>query len=748
MTYLCEDLMTKIESMKTILRSSLLIALTAIAVTATPAQAEQVHIQTPHLSLVLNADEGKAADYLYFGSRLNTTDLQNLQPSQSPAQCGIYPAYGMNAPTDAAFACRHTDGNMTTVLLVQGCETKDDVTTVHLKDPVYELYVDVCYKTYADVDIIETWTEITNREKGTVTLTQFASVHLPIRRGNVYMSHLSGGWAGECYVDEEELHPGSFEIRNRDGVRNTHTSHAEVMYSLDGKARENSGRVIGAALCYTGNYNLRTVTDDSDYHCLIAGIDEQNSEYKLKKGETFMTPHLALSYSNEGLSGVSRNYHKWGRKYQLAHGDRERMILLNSWEGVYFNITEEGMAQMMTDIADMGGELFVMDDGWFGDKYPRNVDNSSLGDWVVDRRKLPNGIQNLIDGAHKRGIKFGIWIEPEMTNSTSELYEKHPDWIVKAPLRDPTPNRGGTQHVLDLSNPKVQDHVFGVVDKLMTENPDIAYFKWDANSPILNHGSQYLSMDNQSHLYIDYHKGFEKVCQRIRAKYPDVVIQDCASGGGRVNWGYLPYFDEFWASDNNDALQRVYMQWGTSYFFPAIAMGSHVSAAPNHQTFRVIPIKYRLDVAMSGRLGLEIQPKNMTDEEKTLCRNAIADYKRIRPVVQFGDIYRLQSPFEKKGVASLMYVSEDKQQAVWYWWKTETFKNQHLPRIPMAGLDPDRMYSVHELNRIDDTPLFCEGKTYSGAYLMEHGLEVPLEHNVAWHLRKDYASRVLYLTAE
>ena len=232
---------------------------------------------------------------------------------------------------------------------------------------------------------------------------------------------------------------------------------------------------------------------------------------------------------------------------------------------------------------------------------------------------------------------------------------------------------------------------------------------------------------------------------RIRVKYPDVTIQACASGGGRANYGVLPWFDEFWVSDNTDALQRVYMQWGTSYFYPAVAMGSHISATPNHQTFRTIPLKYRADVAMSGRLGMEIQPKNMTEEEKEFCRQAIAAYKEIRPVVQLGDIYRLLSPYDHKGVASLMYVAPDKNEGVFYWYKTETFVGQQLPRIPMAGLDPDKMYTITELNRIDNKPLPFEGKTFSGRYLMSNGLEIPAAHSVDYHNQSDWASRILRL---
>ena len=711
----------------------------------------QVVVETKSMSLVMDVENGQQPTYVYFGSKLSDMELSHLQRPRN-GRMEVYPTHGLNTPAEDALAMRHVDGNMSTALVATGVEKTEEshatVTTIHTKDAVYPVLVDIKYRAYHDVDMIETWTEITNNEKGTVTLTTFASACLPIRRGEVWLSHLYGSWANEGRVTEELLEPGQKIIKNKDGTRNSHTDHAEVMFSLDGKARENAGDVIGAALCYSGNFRLKIDTDDTEYHYFFAGINEDNSEYHLKKGETFTTPALALTFSKEGLSGASRNFHRWGRTYKLMHGNVERKILLNSWEGVYFDINQQGMDQMMGDIASMGGELFVMDDGWFGNKYKRKTDNSSLGDWVVDTDKLPEGIEGLLRDAKKHGIKFGIWIEPEMTNTTSELYEKHPDWVVKAPKRDAVLGRGGTQLVLDLANPKVQDFCFSIVDDLMTKYPEIDYIKWDANMAIMNHGSQYLPANEQSHLYIAYHRGFEKVCQRIREKYPDLTIQACASGGGRANWGVLPYFDEFWVSDNTDALQRIYMQWGTSYFFPAIAMASHISAAPNHTVYRTTSLKMRIDVAMSGRLGMEIQPKNMTDEEKALCRQAIKEYKEIRPVVQFGDIYRLLSPYDNKGLASMMYVSDKKDKAVFYWWKTEQFQNEHLPRVKMAGLDANRMYKVHELNRIDRTPLDCEGKSFSGAYLMNHGLEMPYTHDVDWSKKVNWSSRVLYLTAE
>ncbi len=729
-----------------------LTAFLAISLAAFGVSAKKVHIPTKNTSLVLEATEGQPLKFLYYGNALSDNDVQTLDAAGTFNR-DAYPVYGMNPMNEAAFSAVHADGNMTLDMAVTDVSTalgadNSTVTTVTMADKVYPFTISVNYRTYPGEDVIETWAEATNNEKGTVRLTRFMSGYLPVRRSDVHVSQLYGSWANETRVEEAPLPHGVKIIKNKDGARNSHTSHAEVMMSLDGKGRENEGRVIGAALEYGGNYKLMFDTDDTDYHQFFAGINEENSEYNLAKGETFVTPPLALTYSEEGLSGASRNFHRWGRNHRLAHGNDMRKVLLNSWEGVYFDINEEGMQQMMADIADMGGELFVMDDGWFGGKYPRNNDSTSLGDWVVDTNKLPGGINGLIDAADKRGIRFGIWIEPEMTNTVSELYEKHPEYIIKAPKREAVQGRGGTQLVLDLANPKVQDIVFNIVDTLLTKYPRIDYIKWDANAPIMNHGSQYLTADNQSHLYIDYHRGLEAALKPIRAKYPDVTIQACASGGGRANWGILPYFDEFWVSDNTDALQRIYMQWGTSYFFPAVAMGSHISASPNHQTNRIVPLKFRTDVAMSGRLGMEIQPKNMTDEEKEQTRRAITDYKRIRPIVQQGDIYRLLSPYDGKGAASLMYITPDKDSAVYYWWKTEQFVNQQLPRVTMAGLDPDKTYTITELNRVDNKPLPYEGKKFTGRFLMSNGLEMPLSHDVDWHKRNDYASRILLLNAE
>ena len=733
---------------KFILAGAAVLALSLCASAQVKVSGDRITVNTANNSLVLNARSGQSLGFMYFGAKLSDTDVDALQ-SAGMRPLNAYPVYGQGEIREDALAVTHFDGNMSLDLVVEAVSTdsaKDaEIACITLKDKNYDFRVKVYYKAFRDVDMIETWTEIVNAEKKPVLLRKFDSAFLPFRTGDVWVSHLYGTWANEGRLVEEQLHRGTLRIENKDGVRNSHTSHAEIMISLDGKPAENTGAVIGAALCYSGNYHLDVVTNDSDYHRLFAGICPDNSSYSLAHGETFRTPELAITYSDEGLSGASRNFHRWARAHKLAHGDRERKILLNSWEGVYFNINEPGMDQMMADIASMGGELFVMDDGWFGDKYPRLNDSSSLGDWVVDKNKLPNGVGGLVETARKHGISFGIWIEPEMANTVSELYEKHPDWIINAAGRDVVKGRGGSQVVLDLGNPAVQDYVFSIVDGLMTDYPGIDYIKWDANMSVSSHGSSYLSADRQSELNIRYHQGFAKVCDRIRAKYPDLTIQACASGGGRASYGVLPWFDEFWVSDNTDALQRIYMQWGTSYFFPSIAMASHISAVPNHTVQRVTPLKFRIDVAMSGRLGMELQPKDMTPEEIEQCRQAIADYKSVRPVVQFGDIYRLVSPYDNLGIASLMYCSQDKSEAVFYWWRIENFYDNHPPRVKMAGLDPARMYKIVELDKAPGRPMAFEGRSFSGAFLMNVGLEMPYSFS---RELMGYSSRVLHLIAE
>ena len=707
-------------------------------------------VSTPNSMLVLTAKEGEPLYFRYYGIKADLTDVFS---SYRAMKYEAFRAFGTHCSLPSACIIKHADGDNATKLVVDKVEETStetmNILTVTLKEVARPFKVKLYYKAYKDCDVIKMSAEYINDGKKPIILQKYMSAALPVKSEECWLMHIDGEHGSENNETFEPLTEGVKVLSTMEGGFPSRHNNASFMLGTDNRISETEGNVIAGTLAWTGNFHIEFINNMISKEPVIinAGINPTAADYTLDGKKSLMTPEMIFTYSSKGKGQATRNLHYWARNHHILDGKEQRHILLNSWEGVRMNVTQTGMNSMMDDFAALGGEMFVMDDGWFGNKYAR-TDSQGLGDWEVCKERLPEGIGKLIEYAHGNNIKFGIWIEPEMTNTTSELFEKHPEWVIKAPERDLVLGRGGTQLVLDLSNPEVQDFIFSIVDDLMTENPDIDYIKWDANMPISNHGSQYLDKKKQSHLYIEYHRGFAKVCERIRAKYPDLTIQACASGGGRANWGVLPWFDEFWVSDNTDALQRVYMQWGTSYFFPAIAMASHISATPNHTVFRTTSLKYRIDVAMSGRLGMEIQPKNMTDEEKDLCRKAIAEYKQIRPVVQFGDIYRLVSPYDGHNMASMMYVDPEKTEAVFYWWKTETFYDDHLPRVKMAGLDPAKSYKVHELNRIDNVPLPYEGKSFSGKFLMENGLEIPLKHRVDYHKQDDWSSRVLYLTAE
>jgi alpha-galactosidase len=724
-------------------KTILLGAAVLLSVSGAKAWQGDVKIETPNTQLLLTAWEGGDLRQLYYGDKSATAT--ELRDAGSAFSFEALPTFGsVDAVHLPALQVQHFDGDQNLELQVSDYSRSDDgkaiVHTFTMQDKLMPVTVKLFYKAYKNVDVIETWTEISHQEKKAVTLKRFDSGHLTLRQGDVWVTHLHGNWAAEADITQEPLTLGMKTIRNSDGTRNSHLDAPELMLSLDGRPQELTGRTIGLALCWSGNFELRMNTVSHREHHVYAGIDPTASEYILEPKEVFETPRLAMAYSTEGMSGVSRIFHNWARKEGMFHrAMRTGDILLNSWEGIYLDITEEKIIKMMDDIAAFGGELFVMDDGWFGDKYPRKVDDSSLGDWVVDKKKLPNGIKALTDAARQRKIKFGIWIEPEMTNTVSELFDQHPDWVLQRPGRDLRKGRGGTQVVLDMTNPKVQDFVFGVVDNLMTQYPEIAYIKWDANCPISNYGSTYLPKAKQSNIYVDYHLGLIKTLKRIREKYPDLVIQDCASGGGRANYGLLPYFDEFWVSDNTDALQRVYIQYGTSLFFPANAMACHINHCPYWNTGgRVIPVKFRCDVAMSGRLGIELQPTQMTDEERQQCTACFADYKQLRPLVQTGNLYRLLSPYDHKGVSSILYSNDQKTQAVLFVYKIENYYDQPLPRLRLAGLDPAKTYTLTEKNvRVGQKPCSLSGKQFSGRFLMDVGIEVPL--------REEYCSRVFEL---
>lgn len=705
-----------------------LAALCAAPLVSSGQEQQQYVLQTQNNAVVFTTNDAKVA-LQYFGPKLDASDIQSLLASRLGFNQNTYPAFGMGEDNfNTALSLEMPDGNLSVDLKLQDVkeeaikEGKQLVFTY--KDQSYPFSVKQYYRSYQGTDIVSTWTELTNEGKDEIKLLEFASACVPIKKGDNYLTQFHGSWGCETYMTESPLPVGTSVICGGDAVRNAFVSQAGFMISIDGKPQENAGRVFGGNLVYTGDYKTNVVATQSDV-TVISGINPDHSTYYLTKNETFTTPEFLMTVSSEGKGGVSRAFHRWARMYGLHGSDSLRDILLNSWEGVYMDVNQEVMDKMMSDFKAIGGELFVMDDGWFGDKYARNYDDKGLGDWMVNKKKLPQGVPGLTVAAMKHDIKFGIWIEPEMANTASELYEKHPEWVLQQPNRPLVQGRGGTQVMLDMTNPKVQDYVFSIVDNLMQENPSIAYMKWDCNASFMNYGSTYLPANRQSELSIRYNRGLQAVCERIRAKYPNLVIQDCASGGGRVNFGMLRYFDEFWTSDNTDAMQRLFIQWGDSHFYPARAMASHVSASPNHQTGRVVPLKFRFDVAMSGRLGMELQPSTLTDEEKVFSKRAIAAYKEIRPIVQNGDLYRLVSPYDGGAVSSLMYATENKDKAVVYVYRISSLNNQYVPTLCLDGVDENKTYRIHDLTpQNEKRPCILDGKVISGRVLKTRGLDL------------------------
>ena len=691
-----------------------------------------IAINTGNTSLVLMANNQGKVFHKYFGASLDKPEeILNCLP-YDPRRYETFEAcstFGNENKHEVALKVRHADGNMTTDLRYQSHrQTRIDgnvtETRILLKDDHYPFFVTLIYRAHRDEDVITSRISIENKEDGTIVLEKFSSADLILRSGEYWLSHFYGSWSGEMQMEEERIGKGIRIIDSKKGIRTTQSENSAFLLSMDQPSREDQGEVIGGALAWSGNYQMCFEIDSRNTLHLTAGMNPFGSDYHVDPGETFDTPQFIFSYSDRGKGQISRNFHRWARKYSLRDGNKPRPVVLNSWEGAYFTFDEDTITKMITDAASMGVEMFVLDDGWFANKYPRNNDKAGLGDWQVNTKKLPSGIDYLIDHAEKEGIKFGIWVEPEMVNPKSELAENHPEWIVQSPHRKPILMRN--QLLLDLSNPAVREFVFEVVDDLLTKHPRIAYIKWDANRHVQNFGSTYLPADRQSHLWIDYTRGLYSVYERLMARHPDVIFQVCSSGGGRVDFGSLAYHHEFWASDNTDAFTRIFMQWNTTHIYPPMAMGAHVSASPNHQTGNSSPLKTRFDVAMSGRLGVELQPSHMTAEELEFAKKAIAEYKRIRDVVQLGDLYRLISPY-KENRAALMYVTEKKDRAVVFAYITQYHIRQDYPTVKLRGLDPEKNYLVKEINTRSTSKVFNgSGKTFSGNYLMNHGMQLKI----------------------
>ncbi|MFA7134941.1 MAG: alpha-galactosidase [Bacteroidales bacterium] len=697
-----------------------------------------IHIETEGLCMIFTADPGEKAVFQYFGDKLLSNPMQiskdrfkmNQDTRESTAP-EAFPAYGRRLYMEPAIRLTHQEGVLTTDLVYDSYHTDridDNVTktTIRLKDRIYPVWVELQFKAYQKENVITQSVCVSHNEGQSIQIEELASCYLPLAAQSYYLTHFSGTWANEMQLVEEELTPGIKKIESKKGVRTTQSESPSFLLSLNGPAQENHGEIYAGSLAWSGNYKLSFELDEFGRLHVLSGMNPFASSYKLRPGESFVTPEAILTYSSSGMGEISRNYHNWSRKYSLAHGDQLRPVVLNSWEGAYFSFNEETIMEMIDHAAEFGVEMFVLDDGWFGNKYPRNNDSQGLGDWQVNTKKLPRGIDFLAGYAVRKGLQFGIWIEPEMVNPKSELAIKHPEWIVKSGSREILAIRN--QWLLDLSNPEVQDFVVETFDNVLSLSDHISYIKWDANRHVDNVGSDYLGVEDQTHFWIEYTRGLYKVYQRIREIHPDVMIQLCSSGGGRLDFGALRFHDEFWPSDNTNPLNRLFIQYSTSIFFPAMATASHVSTSPNHQTGMVTPLKFRFDVAMSQRLGLELQPKDIMETDKEIAIEAISTYKKIRPLIQFGDLYRLLSPYQKGGWSASVYVDKDKSKAVLFTYSMKFHSRTEFFECKLNGLDPDKKYRLEELNTMGNHKSFwADGQIFTGEELMKIGINLNIE---------------------
>ncbi len=654
---------------------------------------------------------------VYLGSKLGSVaDITEFKTSGHLA----YATFGTDNLFEPAIRMTHNDGNPSLELkyVSHNIEKPSEditLTSILLRDPEYPVEVTIYIKSYIQEDVIEQWTEIVQKEAKPVTIYNYASSMLNFDANKYWLTQFHGDWAEEMKMQENELTSGIKILDSKLGTR-AHMYQTPVFFlSLDKKSDENNGELIAGTLGWSGNFRFLFEVDEKGSLRVISGINPFASEYVLQPGELFKTPSFIFTWSNHGKGQASRNLQHWATNYGIMDGTKPRLTLLNNWETTFFNFNEPKLVGLLDDTKKMGLDLFLLDDGWFANKYPRNDDRAGLGDWQENKAKLPHGLGYLVKEADSVGVKFGIWIEPEMVNPKSELYENHPDWILKLPNRPENYYRN--QLVLDLTNPKVQEFVYNSIDQMLTKYPGIAFIKWDCNRMMTNAWSVYLK-DKQSQLYVDYVNNLYSILKRLRQKYPHFPMMLCSGGGGRVDYGALRYFTEFWASDDTDPLERVYIQWGYSYFFPAFAVCNHITSWGKQS------LKFRTDVAMMGKMGYDLKVNELTENELKFSQDAVANYKRLSDIIWHGDLYRLISPYDENR-AVLMYVGNTKTKAVLFAYTLNSrFGESFLP-VRLQGLDPSRTYSVKEINMFPGERTSIEsGKSYTGDYLMKIGLNI------------------------
>lgn len=572
-----------------------------------------------------------------------------------------------------------------------------------LRDALTEVEAQLFYTIFADWPVIARSSKVINQGGETCYLESLASLSLDLPDADYDWLQLSGAWARERYIKERPLQQGIQSIESTRGISSPH--HNPFVALKRSKTTEFSGPVLGASLVYSGNFFIQAEVDTYDVTRLQIGINPFGFEWKLAAGQSFTSPEALLVYSERGLNGMSQVFHQLFRR-RLARGywrERARPVLINNWEATYFDFSEDQLLDLAENAQEVGVELFVLDDGWFGQ---RTNDRAGLGDWFVNPERLPQGLGPLAERIHVLGMKFGLWFEPEMVNKDSQLYRTHPDWLLAVPDRQP--HHGRNQFVLDYSRSEVVDEIFERLSVVIKE-AQLDYIKWDMNRPLTDVFSDAWPADQQGEIFHRYVLGVYDLYERLISRYPSLLFESCSSGGGRFDPGMLYYAPQAWTSDDSDAIERLKIQYGTSLLYPLSSMGAHVSIVPNHQTNRLTPLKTRGNVAFFGSFGYELDLNQLSPEELAEVRKQIAFYKRHRELIHNGTFYRLQSPFKRDGQTAWMLVSQDQNTALLGTFKGLNQVNRSHQRLQLKGLAVDKVYRL-------------EGRSYTGAELMRVGL--------------------------
>lgn len=684
------------------------------------------HLYNKEISYILTVLENGQIGHIYFGRKLRDREsfahMMNFRP-RPMAVCAFegnlafsmehikqeYPVYGSGDMRYPAVEILQENGSRISEFLYSGHkiykgkpelnglpatyveqENEADTLELCLEDAVSGTELTLYYTIFEDLPVIARSAKITQKGEQSIVLERAMSMSVDFPDKDFEMIELTGAWARERAVKTRKLEHGVQAVYSMRGC-SSH-NYNPFLALKRAETTESDGEVYGFSLVYSGNFLAQADVDTYNVTRVTMGIHPNTFSWELKRGESFQTPEAVMVYSDHGLNGMSQTYHTLYRS-RLARGywrDRERPILINNWEATYFNFNEEKIMKIVRTSKELGIELFVLDDGWFG---KRDDDTSSLGDWYPDLKKLPEGIAGLAKKVEAEGMKFGLWFEPEMTNKESRLYREHPDWILATPGRKVSVGRN--QYVLDFSRDEVVDAIFGQMKKVLTEAP-ISYIKWDMNRSMSEVYSASAGAQDQGKVMHKYILGVYRLYDMLTKEFPEILFESCASGGARFDPGLLYYAPQCWTSDDTDAVERCKIQYGTSFVYPVSSMGSHVSAVPNHQLLRNTSLEMRANVAYFGTFGYELDPNRLTDEEKQEVKEQIAFMKKYRRLIQYGTFYRLLSPFEGNEMA-WMVVSEDRKQAVVGYYKILQSVNGPYKKVRLQGLDPDRKYHVRRI---------------------------------------------------